>query len=386
MLDFLIDFLKQVPYLNDNHCKLIIKVFFGCTLSYILTWLSIPKIIRVSIRKHLVANPEKRSSHTFKIPNLGGVGMFYGIIISVSIFSNDVFNYVFLLPSMFILFFTGVMDDILVISPKKKLYAQILTATLISVGSQIRIDNFFGVLGIYEINYYISILFTISVVIFIINSFNLIDGIDGLAGGIGIIASVSFAVAFYKLGSSMYEYAVFCLITAASLLAFLYFNLSKRYKVFMGDTGSLLIGFILSFFMIRFLDLFINRGDSVVLYHLQTAPAICVAIFIIPISDTLSVILIRLLNGKRPFQADKNHIHHRYLDLGLTHKQTSLVLLSFNVLIIIICYICRHMNVNILLIGILILGFFVSFAPAIFSSKVKFYKDILDNKKVGIDI
>ena len=132
----------------------------------------------------------------------------------------------------------------MVISPVKKFYTQFFTAALISIGSGIRIDNFFGILGIYEINYYISIIFTVTVVVFLVNSYNLIDGIDGLAGGIGILACLSFAFSFFKLGVPNYENVVLCFILLGSLIAFLYFNFSKRNKIFMGDTGSLFVGFI----------------------------------------------------------------------------------------------------------------------------------------------
>ena len=380
------ELLNNITKLNTDQINLMLKILFGAFLSALLTYSAIPKIIRISYRKKLMASPGKRSSHKNSTPNLGGIGIFFGVIISMSIFTNDIFDYVYLLPSLLLIFFTGVMDDILVISPVKKLYTQFITAALISIGSGIRIDNFFGILGIYEINYYLSIIFTVTVVVFLVNSYNLIDGIDGLAGGIGILACLSFAFSFFKLGVSNYENVVLCFILLGSLVTFLYFNFSKRNKIFMGDTGSLFVGFILSFLMIKFISLFIENQQDHILYHLHSAPVICIAVFIIPIVDPISVSILRIINKKGPFQADKNHTHHRYLDLGWTHKKSSIVLISLNFIIILICFFLRHINVNLLLLIILTLGVIVSFAPAIFNKKVKFFKEELDNKPIGLDI
>lgn len=382
----MLEFLNNIFKLSDNQFNLILKILFGTFLSSLLTFIAIPKIIRISYRKRLMALPGKRSSHKNSTPNLGGIGIFYGVIISMSIFTNGVFSYVYLLPSLLLIFFTGIMDDILVISPIKKFYTQFFTAALISIGSGIRIDNFFGILGIYEINYYLSIIFTVTVVVFLVNAYNLIDGIDGLAGGIGILACLSFAFSFFKLGVANYENVVLCFIILGSLISFLYFNFSKRNKIFMGDTGSLFVGFLLSFLMIKFISLFIESEHNSIVYHLHTAPVICIAIFIIPIIDTISVSILRIMNKKGPFQADKNHTHHRYLDLGWTHKKSSIILIILNFIIILTCFYLRHINVNLLLFIIIFLGLFVSFAPAILNKNIKFFKEELDNKPIGLDI
>lgn len=337
------------------------KLIFGFLTAFFLTYIAIPKIIRVSYRKNLMDEPGNRSSHVKKVPNLGGLAIFFAISIAASVFSYELFGrFIFLFASMVILMFTGLMDDILVVAPDKKLYAQILTASLLVLGSDVRISNFFGVLGIYQLNYFISIGFTIFFFIIFINSFNLIDGIDGLAGGITIAVCLAFAYSFYVLNDL--QMVVFAFTIIGSMLAFLYFNLSKKFKIFMGDTGSLLLGFLIAFMTIKFLHLILEEKP-----YLPTAPAIAVAILIIPIIDTLSVTFIRLKNGHSPMKADKNHLHHKFLSVGLSHQQTALILIIVNILVLIVTYFTKSFfNVNIMIPFVLFLGFLFIYLPYYF--------------------
>lgn len=337
------------------------KLIFGFLTAFFLTYIAIPKIIRVSYRKNLMDEPGNRSSHVKKVPNLGGLAIFFAISIAASVFSYELFGrFIFLFASMVILMFTGLMDDILVVAPDKKLYAQILTASLLVLGSDVRISNFFGVLGIYQLNYFISIGFTIFFFIIFINSFNLIDGIDGLAGGITIAVCLAFAYSFYVLNDL--QMVVFAFTIIGSMLAFLYFNLSKKFKIFMGDTGSLLLGFLIAFMTIKFLHLILEEKP-----YLPTAPAIAVAILIIPIIDTLSVTFIRLKNGHSPMKADKNHLHHKFLSVGLSHQHTALILIIVNILVLIVTYFTKSFfNVNIMIPFVLFLGFLFIYLPYYF--------------------
>ena len=337
------------------------KLVFGFLTAFFLTYIAIPKIIRVSYRKNLMDEPIKRSSHLKKVPNLGGLAIFFAISIAASVFSYELFGrFIFLFASMVILMFTGLMDDILVVAPDKKLYAQIVTATLLVLGSDVRIANFFGVLGIYELNYFLSVLFTIFFFIVFINSFNLIDGIDGLAGGITIIICLAFSYSFFALNDI--QMVVFAFTIIGSMIAFLYFNLSKKFKIFMGDTGSLLLGFLIAFMTIKLLhSVLVNKP------YLPTAPAIAVAMLIIPIIDTLSVTFIRIKNGHSPLKADKNHLHHKFLSVGLSHKQTSIILIASNALVMLVTYFTKSIfNVNIMILFVLFLGFIFTYLPYYF--------------------
>jgi len=350
-----------------------LKCIVGLVLSFFLTFISIPKIIRVSYRKQLMAVPGKRSTHVKKTPNLGGIAIFYSITIAASIAAYELFSsYIFLFAAIIILFFIGLMDDILVVAPNKKLYAQIVGTAMIAIGSNVRIDNFFGILGIETIPYLFSILFTIFVFVLLINAFNLIDGIDGLASGIAIAASLAFVFTFWRLGVSNYPMIVFALTIVGSLLAFLLFNFSKTSKIFMGDTGSMIVGFLLSFMAVKFLNLFSKDYTyEHPLYYLPAAPAVVIAILIVPIIDTLCVFIIRMAKGRSPFKPDKNHIHHRYLNLGLSHMQVTLVITIQNGIVILVAYFLRHINVHFLLLIVLLLGLIISFLPLLFTKRNK---------------
>lgn len=368
MEEFDIRNIKDFLGINSFYLKCILG-FIG---SFLLTYLTIPKIIRVSYKKNLMARPKERSSHHRETPNLGGISIFYSVTIMSSICAYELFSsYIFLFSAIIVLFFIGLMDDILVVAPNKKFYAQIVTALMISVGSNVRIGHFFGIFGINLLPYWFSILFTVLIFIFLINAFNLIDGIDGLASGIAILVCCAFIITFWRLGSINYPMIVLALTIIGSLLAFLHYNFSIRYKIFMGDTGSMIIGFLLSFMGIKFLNLFLLQYPfGIPVYWIQTAPVIVIAILIIPIIDTIGVFIIRIYKRRSPFKADKNHMHHRYLRMGLSHKQVSLVMVAENAIVILVAYFLRHINVHLLLVIILLLGFIFSFLP-LFLTQIK---------------
>ncbi|MFA7687957.1 MAG: MraY family glycosyltransferase [Moheibacter sp.] len=343
---------------------LYIKVVIAFVLSFVLVYTAIPKIIRVSYRKYLMDVPGSRSSHSKKIPTLGGVAIYFAITIVTTIFSADMLHQeIFFSAALVLLFFIGLMDDMLVVAPKKKLYAQIVSALMIAIGSDVRIQSLFGLGGVYELSYWVSILLTTFVFVIIINAYNLIDGIDGLAGGVGMLISLCFVFIFFR----MYDYSTGFLAIAmlGSLLAFLKFNLSDQYKIFMGDTGSMVVGYLISFMAIKFMNL-----SSAEWIMIQNAPIIAVAILIVPIIDTLSVIIIRLSKGKSPFTPDKNHIHHRILRLGFTHGETSLIICLSNVLIIAFAYTIRHLDINLMLFLVMIAALLLSYLPLILVEKI----------------
>ncbi|SDQ53594.1 UDP-N-acetylmuramyl pentapeptide phosphotransferase/UDP-N-acetylglucosamine-1-phosphate transferase [Chryseobacterium soldanellicola] len=346
-----------------------VKIGMGFMFSFLITFFSIPTIIKISRRKNLMDEPGIRSSHLRKIPNLGGIAIFYSIGICASIFAYELFDlYKFLFASLIILLYIGIMDDIVVMRAYKKLVAQIIVSALIVIGSDIRIRNLFGIFGIYELGYLVSILFSIITFIILINAFNLIDGIDGLAGGYSVICSALFGISYYRLGEYNYPLVVLSMIIIGSVLAFLYYNLSnfRTSKIFMGDTGSMLLGFLLAFTCICFIDIFIDKAlPNVPRYHLQSAPVVAVAILILPIVDTLNVIVIRLAHKKSPFDADKNHIHHKLLKLNLTHRRSSFYIILYYLFIVTVAYYFRHINVNLLLILVLALGFLGAYIPDI---------------------
>ncbi|MEC3877507.1 glycosyltransferase family 4 protein [Chryseobacterium salviniae] len=344
-----------------------IKIGLGFLFSFLITFFSIPTILRISRKKNLMDEPGIRSSHLRKIANLGGIAIFYSIGICAPIFAYELFDlYKFLFASLVILLYVGVMDDIVVMRAYKKLVAQVVVSCLVVIGSDIRIRNLFGIFGIYEINYFVSVVFSIITFIILINAFNLIDGIDGLAGGYSLVCSSLFGISYYRLGSYNYPLVILSVIIIGSVLAFLYYNLSnyRSSKIFMGDTGSMLLGFLLAFTSISFIDIFIDKNiPNIPRYHLKSAPVVAVAILILPIVDTLNVIIIRLINKKSPFDADRNHIHHKLLKLNLTHRRSSGYIILYYLFIVGLAYLLRHTNVNLLLFIILFLGFFGAYIP-----------------------
>ncbi len=347
----------------------LLKVFFGFSISFLITFLSIPAITKISRRKNLMDEPGYRSSHLRKIPNLGGIAIFFSIGVCASIFAYELFEmYKFLFASLIILLYVGVMDDIVVMRAYKKLVAQIVVSVMMVVFSDVRIRSLFGLFGIFELNYFVSIIFSIITFIILINAFNLIDGIDGLAGGYSILCCVFFGVSYFRLGEYNYPLVILSIVMIGSVMAFLYYNLSnfRQKKIFMGDTGSMLLGFLLAFTSICFIDIFIDKQlPSVPRYHLKSAPIIAVAILILPIIDTLNVILVRLVNKKSPFDADQNHIHHKVLRLNFTHRRSTFYILSYYFIVVIVAYLLRHVNITYLLLIIIFMGFFGAYLPNI---------------------
>lgn len=346
-----------------------LKVGLAFVLSFVITYFSVPTIIKISRRKNLMDEPGQRSSHLRKIPNLGGIAIFYSIGICASIFAHEIFDlYKFLFASLIILLYVGVMDDIMVMRAYKKLIAQILVSVVLVMGSDVRIRSLFGIFGVYELNYYVSVIFTVVTFIILINAFNLIDGIDGLAGGYSLLCSALFGISYYRLGEFNYPLVILSVCIIGSVLAFLYYNLShfRSTKIFMGDTGSMLLGFLLAFTAVCFIDIFIDKKiPNMPRYHLKSAPAIAVAILILPIVDTLNVIIIRFINKKSPFEADKNHIHHKLIRMNLTHRRSSFYIMCYYLMVVAVAYYFRHIDVNLLLFVVLALGFLGAYLPDI---------------------
>ncbi len=307
------------------------QVVITVIVSFLVAKTSIPVIITISRLKNLMDIPGNRSSHDKKTPTLGGVAIFASILIGYFIAQGlwpsreggEIINLT--IVAIVILFFLGVKDDILVLSPAKKMVLQVASSALVIIGSGLRITNLFGIFGIYEINYIVSIFLTIFVFIALINAMNLIDGIDGLAGAIGFIASFIFGIWFF-----LNEYFALAFLSASvcgALIGFLMFNFSKTKKIFMGDTGSLILGFLLTMFAIKYINLNQEvdiKGTQLLAYG--SAPVIAVVVLIVPIFDTLRVFLVRILNKKSPFEGDRNHLHHIMVDLGLSHMQATIIL------------------------------------------------------------
>ena len=343
---------------------IILQIIFAGLLSFILVFISIPTILKVSHSKNLFDEPGKRRVHKQRVPTLGGLAIFFGILFTYTIYL-DWFDYrpiPFLVPALLVIFSIGIKDDILVTAPIMKLLGQLMAAFIIVGFGDFRITDFHGFFGL-KPDYFISISFTILFVVFIVNGFNLIDGVDGLAAITGIIASTGFGFWFFINGE--YLIPTFSAIMIGALLAFIYFNVfSSTQKIFMGDTGSLLIGFILAIIAIRFMEFNVPQSRSSLLFSMNSAPAVAMGILIIPIMDTIRVFFLRLSKGQSPFTADKAHIHHRLLTLGFNHIQIALILGGVNLGFILLSYGLKDLGMLKLLIVNFVLGAFVFQLPS----------------------
>ncbi len=329
-----------------------IIILSGFILSFSITWVTIPSIVNISRLKDLCSIPNGRTSHSCAIPNLGGIAIFISLILSSILVSgkNSISELSYIIAGLTIIFFVGIKDDILIIDPVKKLAGQILAVVIVAVFADIRIGNMYGLFHIHQLSYMISILFTVFVFIVIINGFNLIDGIDGLAASIGILTSSVFGIWFWTVGNV--HYGILSFSFAGTLVAFFHFNVfGRKNKIFLGDSGSLIIGFIMGILVCKFLKLDLEiQGKNAI----PSAPTVAVGILIIPLFDSLRVFILRISQGKSPFVADRQHIHHRLLQLGLSHLQATLVLTFVNLFFIILSFILREMGI--ILLATVILG------------------------------
>lgn len=323
-------------------------------LAAIISVIVIPSIIHVSKIRHLFDDMEsERKEHIESIPRLGGVAIFCSFTIVSLIFSSYSLQLPanFLLTSCIMLFAVGLKDDLAGVNSTTKFGVQIVAAIVVVLLGNVNLTSLYGIFGIYDILYYQGAILSIITIVLCINAFNLIDGIDGLAGTIGVVVNVTFGVLFINMGQ--FEIACIAFSMVGAILGFLLFNYHPA-KIFMGDTGSFLIGFISIVLAIRFIEL--NKFDTIIPRPLfYSAPSIAIAILIIPIFDTCRVFILRVLKKRSPFLADRNHIHHRLLRLGLNHMQATLLLMVVNFLFIYLALQLRlDGNVTLIVLFILI--------------------------------
>ena len=299
-------------------------------------------------------DPDQRSSHKDRTPTLGGISFFYTLVFALFFIKDkDVFNEaMYIIPGLTILFIIGLKDDLVVLSPGTKILAQALAAIFILVNPSFTIDSLNGFLNIYEIPYFLYLGIGLFIMIIIINSYNLIDGIDGLASIVGIVILIIYTTIFYS--SQEYFFALISITMNAILMAFFGFNISSNRKIFMGDTGSLIVGFVISILTLKFLALKPEAYESLP-FLLENAPLIAIAILIVPLFDTARVFTIRIVNKKGPFSPDRNHIHHVLIDFwGLSHKQASFIIGCFNLLFVLLFIILGSTTKNFWMVMILV--------------------------------
>ena len=329
------------------------NILLTAALSFLTTFFAIPVIIQVAKDKKLFDEPDERKVHKAVIPTLGGLGIFAGFIIAtlMGVPQGITTELQYFAAASIVIFFLGMKDDILVLSASKKFIGQLIAAGILIKFGGVQITNMHGFMGIYEIPHYASIALSLFTIIVITNSFNLIDGIDGLAGSLGLLTTLVFGTYFFYI--NQLAYAVMAFALAGSLISFLLYNFSPA-KIFMGDTGSLLLGLINSILVIKFINL---SGTPGINLPLDAAPAIGFAILMIPLFDTLRVFGLRILDRRSPFSPDRTHVHHFLLDIGFSHKKITLSCVSLNILFIAMAYGLRNFGTTIVMGVLLVTGF-----------------------------
>jgi len=312
----------------DLYKILVFALFFwaGFVLTYYLT----PVVIQAVKVKRLFEKLSERSSHATHIPSFGGFTFYVVFIIAISIAEQffQMGRAVYLVPAATIMFVIGLKDDLTGISPRNKIFAQILATTLLFLSTDFQVTDLHGFLGLHEANPILIITLSFAVVIFSINAFNLIDGIDGLASSLAAFYFGVFAVVFYQLQEWAFLSVSIALI--GMFIAFLRYNLSTDKKIFMGDTGSLFIGFIIAAFVIYLMTSDYPR----LLHNIQTPNfgLFLVATLYVPVFDSIRVFVARSMGGRSPFSPDRNHIHHLLMDrFALSHRQTTARILLLNI-------------------------------------------------------
>jgi UDP-N-acetylmuramyl pentapeptide phosphotransferase/UDP-N-acetylglucosamine-1-phosphate transferase len=321
----------------------------------IITILVIPQIIKYSKKYHLLDKPDQRKVHKTPIPTLGGIGFFIGFIVVSTfwMFYNHEFNSMTLslFFALIVLFITGIFDDLKDLRASLKFLIQIIVALIIAYFG-FKIESLNGVFGIYEMHPVAQYAFSVFLIVGLTNAFNLIDGIDGLAGGLAFINSM--VMGSILLYQDNITFGVLAITFAGSLLGFLIFNFNPA-KIFMGDTGSLLVGFLMAIFGIVVIQGGFTLAASSV-SHTASLTVVVVGILLLPVYDTLRVFTERILKKSSPFKPDRTHVHHLLIETGANHKKAAILLYISDIVIISLAFVLKDYNPSLSIILLFILA------------------------------
>ncbi len=370
--------------------ELLLLTFFT---AFVVVLFSTPSLIKVAILKRLFDEPtEERKLHKRVVPTIGGViifaGTFFSFVLwfpsdtllnidvgdssylknalSLEVTKSALNDFKYILATVLVLFFVGVKDDIIGTSPIKRLAAHVIVALIIVLMADIRLKSMQGIFSVDEIPYWASIFISLFSIIVIINAFNFIDGIDGLAAGIGCISASIFGVWFYMANDIVMSLLAFSL--AGSLFAFLFFNFSPA-SIFMGDSGSTTIGLMLSVLALKTIETPNAEVSHTFISEVQR-PVFVMALLAYPLIDTLRIFVYRTIKGVSPFEADRNHIHHALLDTGLSHKAVALTLYSANILVVALAIIFSKLSPTVSFIIVFTITIGLAQLPFFFKKKI----------------
>ncbi len=344
--------------------NLTLFVLVAVAISILVGWLTIPKIVIVAKKKRLFDTPCERKVHTAAIPRLGGISFFPSTLsgfcfalglrsacgLDISMIREGQFRAECTLLScgMIMLFIVGLAEDLIGVSPLSKFLVQFAAAITIIL-SNLYVKSGEGILGVQEVGLVFGMLVTILLVVFIINAFNLLDGVDGLCSGTGVIVLGVFAAWFLYLGEYVYGMLILSMVGILATF-FIYNTLGGRLKIFMGDTGSLTLGLMIAFCTLKFIN---YGGCPYNVYSISSPLSIVIGLLFVPLFDTARLFITRIVQGKSPFSPDKNHIHHKLLALGFTHLQSTAILMSSTLGYLLLNILLSELlcvNINIILI------------------------------------
>ena len=347
-------------------------LLFGFILAVLLGWFFIPGILIIAHQKHLFDLPDERKIHAFPIPRLGGTTFFpiiifvtsvlflllslYGVS-SIAFFNKkNISEFLGLIAGLILLYVVGVRDDLVGVRYSRKFLVQIIAALLI-LASGLYINNFYGLFGIGELPFYVGIPFTLLLTVFVTNAINLIDGIDGLASGLSIVAFTMFGFTFAI--ESLWMYSLLAFVCVGVLIPFfcynVYGNVEKQHKIFMGDTGSLTLGFILSLMVIKYS---MYNGEAA--HSVDGAPLMTAfSMLLVSCFDVLRVVLGRLCRKAHPFKPDRTHLHHKFLDMGIKPRTSMMLIQLMAALFILATYVLINIGVSPTVVFFLILAIWI---------------------------
>lgn len=334
-------------------------------LSFLVAILSVhwihPRMVRIALDKNIVDNPNARKLQRRPTPVLGGIAVFFGSVIGLGCASItcDCSELFIVVVAMMIMLYTGTMDDILDLSPALRFLIEIGTVLLLIFVGGYTLNDFHGLWGLNQIPQGVAIPLTVFAAVGIINAINLIDGVDGLSSGYCILTSLLFGVMFWYVGDR--TMCMLAVVAAGSLIPFFFHNVfGKSSKMFIGDGGTLVMGIVMSVFVIRIL----RHGSMSEVYDAVNIGLVpfTLAVLSVPVFDTLRVMTTRILKRKSPFHPDKTHLHHMFIRLGCSHAATTLAILILNFFVV-LCWWISYMigcSIDVQLYIVLVLSILIT--------------------------
>jgi UDP-GlcNAc:undecaprenyl-phosphate GlcNAc-1-phosphate transferase len=354
-----------------------LQLFAAALTSFSIAFLIVPIIVKYSLRKNYVDVPGRRKIHKKITPSLGGVAIFIGFMLSIIIWLDiELSNPVkYLISALLLVFLIGIRDDLKPLHWSIKLCGQILAATLVIFLFDIRIRSFHGLIGIYDVPDFISYATTYFTIIVITNSYNLIDGIDGLAGTLSAISLAAFGIWFQMVGNHVFATLAFAML--GGVISFLIFNWEPS-EIFMGDTGALVVGLLISILSIQFIEV----NDSLPKsnpneFEASIGTAIC--FIVVPLIDTLRIFLLRAFKLQSPFKPDKSHIHHTLVRLGLNHRKSTIILGSVQLTFLLLAIAWRNLPDSYLVSIIIMIALILSILLDKFILNKLSDREVIDN-------